>query len=76
MARHPFDLVAFTFGVVVTALAAAYVVGAYTDLRLDGRLVLPILLVGLGAVGLTASLLAQRRSDRRVAAAEEKGTAS
>jgi hypothetical protein len=66
VARHPFDLWAFVFGLVITGLAVAYVVGAYTDIRLDPRLTLPLVLVGLGAVGLAASLVAQRRSDRRV----------
>lgn len=65
MARHPFDLVAFALGLVVTGFAAAYIVGAYTDLRLDARLVVPLTLVGLGVIGLVASLLAQRRSDAR-----------
>ena len=63
MARHPFDLVAFVFGLLVTGFAAAYIVGAYTDVRLDPRLVVPLLLVGAGAVGLAASLVAQRRSN-------------
>lgn len=64
MARHPFDLVAFAFGLVFTGLAAAYIVGAYTDVRLDPRLAVPIALVGLGVIGLTASVLAQRRAPR------------
>lgn len=65
MARHSFDLVAFAFGLVFLGFAAAYVAGAYTDLRLDPRLVVPIALVGLGVLGLAASVLAQRRSGRR-----------
>jgi len=66
VARHPFDLTAFVFGLVITGLAAAYIVGAYTDIRLDPRLALPLILVGLGAIGLAASLVAQRRNDRWV----------
>ena len=73
MARHPFDLVAFVLGLLVTAFAAAYIVGAYTDVRLDPRLVLPLLLVGAGAVGLAASLVAQRRSDRSVDVSADQG---
>jgi hypothetical protein len=62
--------VSFIAGLLFTGLAVAYVVGAYTDIRLDPRLVFPVLLVGLGVAGLTASLLAQRRSDRALAAHE------
>jgi hypothetical protein len=65
--KHPFDLVSCVAGLLFTALAAAYIVGAYTDVRLDPRLVLPLVLVGLGVAGLAASLLAQRRSDAALA---------
>jgi hypothetical protein len=68
--KHSFDLVSFIAGLLFIGLAVAYVVGAYTDIRLDPRLVFPVLLVGLGVAGLTASLLAQRRSDRALAAHE------
>jgi ABC-type branched-subunit amino acid transport system permease subunit len=68
--KHSFDLVSCLAGLLFVGLAAAYIIGAYTDIRIDPRLVLPIVLVGLGLGGLAASLLAQRRSDDAVAAAQ------
>ena len=64
MRRHSFDLVSFIAGLIFIGMAAAYVIGAYTDIRLDPRLGLPLALIGLGLVGLAASLLAQHRSDK------------
>jgi len=62
--KHSFDLVSFIAGLIFVGMAVAYIIGAYTDIRLDPRLALPIALVGLGLAGLAASLLAQKRSDR------------
>ena len=67
MRKHPLDLVSLIAGLLFTGLAVAYIVGAYADVRLDPRLVLPLVLVGLGVAGLGGSVLAQRRSDRAVA---------
>jgi hypothetical protein len=66
--KHPVDLFSLLSGLLFTGFAIAYVIGAYSDIRLDGRLVVPLVLVGLGVAGLVGSLVAQRRSDRRVAA--------
>ena len=66
MRKHPFDLVSFIAGLLFTGFAVAYVIGAYTDVRVDPRLAFPLTLVGLGLAGLAASLVAQRRNDRRV----------
>jgi hypothetical protein len=65
--RHPLDFLSLVAGLLFTGFAVAYLVGAYTDVRLDPRLVLPLALVALGIAGLGGSLLAQRRSDRRAA---------
>jgi ABC-type uncharacterized transport system permease subunit len=70
--RHSFDLLSCIAGLLFAGLAVAYVVGAYTDVSLDGRLVLPIVLVGLGLAGLAASLLAQHRSNQAVSAAQQQ----
>lgn len=71
MRRHPLDVFSLLSGLVMLAFAAAFVVGQYTTLELDGRLVVPVLLVGLGVAGLAGALVAQRRSDRRLAAAAD-----
>jgi hypothetical protein len=62
--RHPLDVFSLLSGLVVLAFAIAYLVGAYTDYRLDGRVAVPLLLVGLGVAGLTGAVTAQRRADR------------
>ena len=64
MRRHELDLVSLVAGLLFLALAVAYVVGAYTDLRLDPRYAFPLVVIGLGLAGLGASVAAQRRSDR------------
>lgn len=62
MDRHPFDLLSFVAGLLFAGLAVAYAVGAYADVRLDPRYLLPLGLVVLGAAGVAGSVLAQRRS--------------
>jgi len=69
--RHSFDLVSFIAGLIFVGMAVAYIIGAYTDVRLDPRLALPITIVGLGLAGLAASLIAQHRSDRALDAPTE-----
>ena len=64
MRRHPLDLFSLLSGLLIVGFALAYLIGAYTDVRLDARLAFPLLLVGLGAAGLAGALAAQRRSDR------------
>jgi cytochrome c oxidase subunit IV len=66
--KHPIDLFSLISGLLFVGFAAAYIIGAYTDLRLDARLALPLALVGLGLAGLAGALVAQRRSDQRLAA--------
>ena len=66
MRKHPIDLFALLSGLIVIGFAVAFIVGAYTDLVIDARLVGPILLVGFGAAGLAGALVAQRRSDARL----------
>ncbi len=69
MRKHSFDLVSCIAGLLFVGFAIAYIVGAYTDIRIDPRLALPLVLVGLGIAGLAASLLAQQRSDKAVGSA-------
>jgi hypothetical protein len=65
--KHPIDPFSLISGLLFTGFALAYIVGAYTDLRLDARLALPLALVGLGLAGLAGAMVAQRRADRRLA---------
>lgn len=76
MRRHPLDVFSLLAGLVVIVFAALFIVGQYTTVELDGRLVAPLLLVGLGLAGLAGALVAQRRSDRRLAAVSNGGDAS
>ncbi len=66
MRRHSLDVFSLLSGLLVLSFAVAYLVGAVTDFRLDGRLAFPLLLVGLGVAGLAGALVAQRRSDRQL----------
>ena len=71
MRKHPLDLFSLLSGLLVLGFAIAYLVGAVTEFRLDGRLAFPLLLVGLGGAGLAGALAAQRRSDRALESAQE-----
>jgi len=65
--RHPVDFYSLVTGLLFTGFAVAYIIGAYSEVRLDARYVLPLVLVGLGIIGLVGSMVAQRRSGRPVA---------
>ncbi len=67
MRKHPIDLLSLVAGVLFIALATGYIVGNYTDVEVNPRLVLPVTLVALGVAGLAGSVLAQRRSDKQQA---------
>ena len=72
MRKHSLDVFSLLSGLVIVAFAVAYIVGAFTDFRLDGRLAFPLLLVGLGVAGLAGALVAQRRSDRELDSSSER----
>lgn len=63
MKRHPFDATSFLAGMVLGAIALAYLATEVTDWDLDGRWVLPLVLVGLGIAGIVGSLSGLRRTD-------------
>ena len=64
MRKHEFDLTSFVAGLVFLASAGAYLVGAFTSVRIDATWVLPLGLVGLGVAGLAGSLRVGLRADR------------
>jgi len=70
--RHPLDVFSLVSGLLVLGFALAYLIGGYTDYRLDARLAFPLLLVGLGVAGLAGALVAQRRSDHELEDAESQ----
>lgn len=74
MQRHDLSLTSLIAGLLFLALSVAYVVGAYTDVRLDPRLWFPLTLVGLGLAGLAGSIAASSRAQRRAALAESAST--
>jgi hypothetical protein len=61
--KHEFDLTSFVAGLVFLAIAVAYLVGAFTSVRIDATWVLPLGLVGLGVAGLAGSLRVGLRPD-------------
>ena len=69
MRRHPLDLFSLLAGLLFLTLGLLYVIGEYTTVHVDARLVLPLLLIWLGVSGLVGALVAQNRSDKRVLAA-------
>lgn len=69
MRRHPLDLFSLLAGLLFATLGIVYVIGEYTTLHVNARLVLPLLLIWLGVSGLVGALVAQNRSDKRVLAA-------
>lgn len=62
MRRHELDLTSLVAGLVFVGIAVAYLIGAYTKVRVDAGWVLPIGLVGLGLAGLGGTLRAGLRS--------------
>jgi hypothetical protein len=52
MKAHRFDPTSFVLGLVVLAVAAAYLVGAVADVTISSAWLLPAGLIGLGVAGL------------------------
>lgn len=66
MQPHDIDWFSLAAGLVFTVLGIALGVSAATDWSIDGRWVAPVILIGLGAGGVAASLAATRRQQERV----------
>ena len=52
MKTHRFDPTSFVLGLVVLAVATAYLIGALTDVTINSAWLLPAGLIGLGVAGL------------------------
>jgi hypothetical protein len=59
--QHETDWFSLAAGLVFTVLGIVLGVSAATDWTIDGRWVAPVILIGLGAGGVAASLAATRR---------------
>ena len=75
MRRHDLDLVSVIAGVLFVLVAAAYLGAEISDRRLDGEWVFPGLLVGLGVLGLVATLWGGRAKPEPVEVADNLDTA-
>lgn len=64
MRRHEPDIASLVTGLVFVAVAAAYLIGEYTNAHVSAGWVLPLGLIGLGVAGLTGSLRRGLRADR------------
>jgi hypothetical protein len=67
--KHDLDLTSLIAGIVFVVIAAAYLVGVYTDVHIGAGWVLPVALIGLGAAGLAGSV---RRGLRRTPPAPDQ----
>lgn len=56
MRRHELDVTSLVAGVLFVVAGIAFVVGEVSGLRLDARWLVPMLLVGAGAIGLAGAL--------------------
>jgi hypothetical protein len=58
MKRHRFDLFSFLTGGMFTVLAVLYLVASLNHREVNGRIVVPVTLIGLGAAGLIGAVAA------------------
>jgi hypothetical protein len=62
--RHEIDWFSLAAGLLFTVLGIVLTVSAATDWTIDGRWIAPVILIGLGAGGVAASLSATSRQRR------------
>ncbi len=74
MRRHDLDVFSLVSGIVFLAAAAAFLVGAYTDLQVDARVAWSVGLVGVGIAGVAAAVTGGRREDAAYPAADQPPT--
>ncbi|MFC1417093.1 hypothetical protein [Streptacidiphilus cavernicola] len=67
MKRHPLDLFSLLSGLTFVTIAVLYLLDAAGQLSVNGRLVIPLLLVALGVAGLAAAVHRIARSQRGAA---------
>lgn len=67
MKRHPLDLFSLITGLSFVAVAVLYLLDAAGQIGVDGRLVIPLVLVSLGVAGLAAAIHRMARGQRESA---------
>lgn len=60
MKRHSFDPTSFLAGLVLAAIAGAYLAAQHSSWDVDGRWVFPVALIGLGIAGVAGALSGSR----------------
>ncbi|MHA6760524.1 hypothetical protein [Streptacidiphilus sp. PAMC 29251] len=76
MKRHQLDLFSLITGLTFVAIAVVYLMDAAGRLSVNGRLVIPLLLIALGVAGLAAAVYRMANGQRSAAAAPEAGAES
>lgn len=71
MRRHELDWVSLIAGLLITGIAAGFLLSALTGATLEGRYLWPIVLVALGAAGLATAIRANAREERAFAEPKE-----
>jgi hypothetical protein len=74
--RHETDYFSLAAGLVFTVLGIVLALSAATEWTIDGRWITPVILIGLGAGGVAASLAATNRQRRKAPAITDEPTAS
>ena len=64
MRKHRLDLFSLIAGGLFTVIATLYLVAALNDFSVNGRIVIPVTFIVLGAGGLAAAVLAMARRGR------------
>lgn len=71
MTKHPLDIVSLGAGLVFLAFALTYLLGVAFDTTPSGAVTVPLAIAGLGATGLGALLVKQRRESAALLADDE-----
>ena len=73
MKRHPFDMTSFLFGTVLGGAAVGFLLADQLSWDVDGRWVLPVVLIVLGVAGVAAAVTGLRPHDTDEALAADSG---
>lgn len=63
MKRHPVEVLSLGSGISFMIFALAYIIGTAIGSPPNGLIALPLLIIALGASGVAALVVAQRRSE-------------